>query len=306
MENNRSGACGDHWGTLLSKYADRELAGVDREEVERHLAGCETCRRGLVRYEIISKSIGLDPTLSVDRRERVIGKLLGRIGYDRSETSIWSRWVEQVQSVFSAHVLAGAMAAAASIFFALWIQERSHLKELDRRMAAVPVTAISMNSTDRRLLSNMRVAYSGDIDWLTLSGDQIQVGLPEKSFPPDEFVAGREDYVPLSIGVASEHPIRILARDGAVIKLVLPVDDRIRVAIRCSLSITAAGAALLDGTFTVFGRGMDAGRKSEISCAAELKPGNRIKLGEVSFEGRIIAIHVTAGERISVSPEAQL
>jgi hypothetical protein len=47
----------DHPGPLLSAYADGDLDPKDRAEVERHVAGCEPCRRQLEVVEEVRRTL---------------------------------------------------------------------------------------------------------------------------------------------------------------------------------------------------------------------------------------------------------
>jgi hypothetical protein len=143
--------CGDEMETRLSRYVDGELAPEERESVDRHVAGCESCRELLALFQknenLLSGALSSESFGNV-----VIESVMRTIGGDATppeakpvEAGFWDRLRERplVPMAAAAGVL-GAIAAFLTVVQArraedlgrLVAQSKEEASALRRDMAA--------------------------------------------------------------------------------------------------------------------------------------------------------------------------
>lgn len=81
----------DKYPEMISAYADGELSGIEKEELEAHLKTCAECRSALEAYRSISMEIAGDmEEPPEDFTEKVMGRV--RSGARRKRTGRITRW----------------------------------------------------------------------------------------------------------------------------------------------------------------------------------------------------------------------
>lgn len=301
MNERAKERCGE-WLPLISKYSDDELTRGERERVGAHLASCASCKDLLGRFQAIDRSIEAGPSLSADRRERLIGLVMGRITAERSDRVValgamdWSEWLRRLFSV-------PVLAAAALLFFVMWRIERAGDTGRPANGGLAPMSAVRMAS-DERLLQTLSTTYGAQVDWISIRGGDVRVGLPEEESAVGVAVFGREKYVHLAVELAPSSKsdlrpdvMRLMVRDGSEAAVVYAPDEkhRIRLACRSIRSETVDGA--LEVQVTVLGQ-------SELKTILPFLSGVRQKAGEIRMDGVLFSVFVTSGNPIIVAPES--
>ena len=129
-------------GTLLSSYVDNELGPGDARRVERHIAGCRTCREQLRAYQTVSHALleGREPDVSA-AGDRILRRLDLVGGALRRRASFWTRGV-RVPAPVAVALMAGVTLIITSV--AMWARANDALPAIGSAAVSAPVGAIAV------------------------------------------------------------------------------------------------------------------------------------------------------------------
>lgn len=288
----------ESWEAMISRECDGELSRIDRESLEKHLEACAHCRSAREEMRELSRLASADVEPAAAARERLVGRIMGRIESDRSGRH-WrmSAWIP-------------LLAAASLLIAVLWRDRDVRIANLDER-PALSASPAAFPASDIALLRGVNRDIGSSLDWIGVSGAQVELGLPEESAVEGVTVFGHADYERLSIELAPvdrsagpSHSTRILIRPGVDAGIGYNLDGRHRVRFDCRIIDAASGRRALDLRLDVLSRESPrAAERTGLTRTLILEPGVPRRAGVLLIGGTLYGLDVTLGGNIRISPE---
>lgn len=309
MNREETPGC-ESWRLLISKSCDDELTAGEKDRLDRHLAACGDCRKSFEAFRAVRPVMSEDVTLAPKDREKLIGRILGRIHQPEPVPSFWEQMFP-----FRIAWPAPVFAVAALVFLVLWHNERTTVKLLERGLGALPAAPppAVFPAGDASLLKKLFQNYGGRVEWLGLWSDEVRVGLPDEPVTQGVAVFGTDEYVQILLDLESVPPApgkhetaRLLLKKDAQASVAYPIAGKYRARLACRVRNLTGSAieADVDLEMAALPHEEDPTTRGRLTSTLKLIRGEARNVGMLQIGGEIFSLKVTAGEKITMSAQS--